>query len=200
MSKKVGTVVLDYFRFSRNHPANPLPRPATQVIVAMGGRAGEWVVRLKPEKPKEHSARKPHLAHDPLARAVPASSLETTMRFAIAAAISCLALVTFGLPAAAQDVENGRKVFQMCLACHGKDGPGPVLNGIFEKKIGSVEGFEYSEALEAANQKAQLWTEDALNQFLAAPQTYIPENKMAFGAVEDAQQRKDLIAFLKTLR
>ena len=116
------------------------------------------------------------------------------------ALLSTVALILSYLPVAAQDVENGRRVFEMCLACHETDGPGPVLNGIFERKIGSVEGFDYSEALANANAKAQLWTEEALNQFLAAPQTYLPDNKMAFGAVKDAKERKDLIAFLKSLR
>lgn len=102
--------------------------------------------------------------------------------------------------AGAQDIENGRQVFEMCLACHERDGPGPVLNGIYERKIGSVKDFNYSEALTNANAKAMLWTQDALSQFLSAPQTYLPDNKMAFGAVTDKKDRTDLIAFLKTLR
>ena len=100
----------------------------------------------------------------------------------------------------AQDVDNGRKVFDMCLACHEAGGPGPVLNGVYDRKMGAVEGFEYSETLANANAAAKIWTEEALDQFLAAPQTYLPDNKMAFGAVTDVKERKDLIAFLKTLR
>ncbi len=102
--------------------------------------------------------------------------------------------------ATAQDVDNGRKVFDMCLACHEAGGPGPVLNGIYERKMGAVKGFEYSETFTNANAEAKTWTEEALDQFLAAPQTYLPDNKMAFGAVTDTKERKDLIAFLKTLR
>ncbi len=111
-----------------------------------------------------------------------------------------LTLVLLTSPGVAQDVENGRKVFDMCLACHETDGPGPVLNGIFERKMGAVEGFEYSETFTKANADAKIWTEESLDQFLAAPQTYLPDNKMAFGAVTDDKERKDLIAFLKALR
>jgi len=109
-----------------------------------------------------------------------------------------LALLT--VPVVAQDAENGRKTFEMCLACHEAGGPGPVLNGIFERKMGAVEGFEYSETFAKANADGKIWTKVALDQFLAAPQTYLPDNKMAFGAVTDDKERKDLISFLKTLR
>lgn len=120
---------------------------------------------------------------------------------AIVATVLGYAMV-FAAPgqASAQDVGKGQQIYEMCLACHIENGPGPLLNGIVDRKIGSIDGFEYSEALAAANAKGQLWTEAALDQFLAAPQTYLPDNKMAFGAVTDAQERKDLIAFLKKLR
>lgn len=108
--------------------------------------------------------------------------------------------VTSASPLAAQDAARGQQTFEMCLACHIENGPGPDLNGVYERKIGAVDGFEYSEALAKANADGKTWTEDALDQFLAAPQTFLPENKMAFGAVTDAQERKDLIAYLKTLR
>lgn len=99
-----------------------------------------------------------------------------------------------------QDVQNGRAIFETCLACHDTAGPGPTLNGVYQRKIGAVEGFEYSEALAQANNKAQIWDDDALEKFLTAPQTYLPDNKMAFGAVTDAKDRKDVIAYLKTLQ
>lgn len=114
--------------------------------------------------------------------------------------LAALTLALLTAPAVGQDVEKGRQAFEMCLACHEAGGPGPVLNGIFESKMGSVEGFEYSETFAKANAEAKVWTEEALDQFLAAPQTYLPDNKMAFGAVTDDKERKDLIAFLKTLR
>ena len=122
------------------------------------------------------------------------------MRAVVLTTLLSVTILAAASPSRAQDVDNGRQIFEMCLACHIKDGPGPILNGIYDRKIGSVDGFEYSEALTQANEKAQLWTDKALDQFLAAPQTYLPDNKMAFGAVTDAKERKDLIAFLKTLK
>lgn len=122
------------------------------------------------------------------------------MRPGLATILIGFVIAFFTTPSGAQNAENGRQIYDMCLACHIDNGPGPALNGVYERKIGAVEGFEYSEALANANAKGQTWNEDALDQFLAAPQTYLPDNKMAFGAVTDPTERKDLIAFLKTLR
>ena len=54
-------------------------------------------------------------------------------------------------PVAAQDVENGAEVFKKCRACHqvgenAKNAVGPSLNGLFGRKAGTIEGFNYSEA------------------------------------------------------
>ncbi len=51
----------------------------------------------------------------------------------------------------AQDAAAGEKVFAVCKACHqvgatAKNAVGPVLNGLFGRKAGSVEGYNYSEA------------------------------------------------------
>ena len=55
------------------------------------------------------------------------------------------------VPAAAQDAAAGEKVFAQCRACHqigesAKNAVGPVLNGLFGRKAGSIEGFNYSAA------------------------------------------------------
>ena len=53
--------------------------------------------------------------------------------------------------ASAQDAAAGEKVFVICKACHqagdsAKNAVGPVLNGLFGRKAGSVEGYSYSAA------------------------------------------------------
>src|SRR6476646_5391531 len=55
-----------------------------------------------------------------------------------------------GSQASAQDAAAGEKVFAVCKACHqvgdnAKNAVGPVLNGLFGRKAGSVEGYNYSE-------------------------------------------------------
>lgn len=119
---------------------------------------------------------------------VPFIAIALTTSFALAA------------PLLAQDASRGEAVYEMCLACHVEGGPGPGLNGIVGRKAGAVDGFVYSEALAAAGEKGLVWTEDNLSKFLTDPLAFIPDNKMAFGAVADTQERADLIAFLKTLR
>ena len=52
--------------------------------------------------------------------------------------------------ASAQDAAAGEKVFLVCKVCHqvgenAKNAVGPVLNGLFGRKAGTVDGFSYSE-------------------------------------------------------
>jgi cytochrome c len=53
--------------------------------------------------------------------------------------------------ALAQDVEKGAIVFKKCAICHkigfgAKNLVGPELNGLDDRKSGSVPGFSYSDA------------------------------------------------------
>src|SRR5215217_9073752 len=62
------------------------------------------------------------------------------------------ALLLAGLGSAqAQDAAAGEKVFTQCRACHqigesAKNAVGPVLNGLFGRKSGTIEGYSYSPA------------------------------------------------------
>lgn len=97
------------------------------------------------------------------------------------------------------DLENGRRVFARCRSCHtiaegGPDMTGPHLWGVFGRQAGSVEGFRYSEALQAAD---FTWDAEHLDGWLLAPRDYLPGNRMAFPGLPDATDRRDLIAYLK---
>jgi cytochrome c len=71
---------------------------------------------------------------------------------------------------------------------------GPNLNGMFGRKSGMAPGFSYS----AANiNKAVVWEEDTLFEYLLAPKKYIPGTKMVFAGIKDAKERQNLIAYLK---
>ena len=108
-------------------------------------------------------------------------------------------LLTLSCSAAQPDVDNGRKLFAACAACHAPESPtktGPDLRGVFGRKAATVSGFRYSKAL----QKAKLvWNEMTLDAFLADPQVAVPGNLMPFPGLPDVAQRSDVIAFLKTL-
>jgi len=105
--------------------------------------------------------------------------------------------------ALADDAANGQKVFNRCRACH-NIGPGahnkvgPQLNGIVGRKAGSIAGFNYSDALKQKAAGGLVWTEANLEQYLDAPDAFIPNGVMAFAGVKNDAELKDLIAFLKT--
>ena len=105
--------------------------------------------------------------------------------------------------ASAQDVENGADVFKRCRACHdvgekAKIKVGPILNGIVGRKAGTIEGFNYSDANKKAGAEGWVWTEEKMMEYLLNPRAAMPGNKMAFAGIRDEQDRKDLIAYLKT--
>ena len=102
--------------------------------------------------------------------------------------------------ASAQDAAAGEKVFAVCKACHqvgdtAKNAVGPVLNGLFGRKAGSVEGYNYSEA----NKKSGItWSEEEFTKYIQDPKAVVPGTKMAFAGVKDPGKIKDLIAYLHT--
>jgi cytochrome c len=103
--------------------------------------------------------------------------------------------------ASAQDAEAGKAVFNKCKACHsteaGKNMVGPSLAGIVGRKAGTAAGFNYSEAMKGSG---KTWDAAALDAYLADPKGNIPGNKMVFVGVKDEADRKNLIAFLGTLK
>jgi cytochrome c len=122
------------------------------------------------------------------------------------ALVLALAMVgTFAHPSYAQDgnPEEGAEVFKKCRACHdvgptAKNKVGPLLNGIIGRQAGTIEGFEYSAANREAGGKGLTWSEDVLFKYLENPLTFMPGTKMAFAGLKDPQDRKDLIAYLRS--
>lgn len=103
----------------------------------------------------------------------------------------------------AQDAENGAETFKRCRACHdvgdnAKNKVGPILNGIIGRKAGTIEGFKYSDANMKAGANGWVWTEEKMMEYLLNPRAAMPGNKMAYAGLKDEQERKDLIAYLKT--
>jgi cytochrome c len=102
---------------------------------------------------------------------------------------------------AAGDAARGARFFHPCAHCHttepGEHLVGPSLAKVFERKAGTVEGFDrYSEALKKSG---SVWDAETLDKWLAAPAQFIPGNTMAFPGVRNAQARADLIAYLKAV-
>jgi cytochrome c len=94
-------------------------------------------------------------------------------------------------------------VFKKCRACHdvgpdAKNKVGPLLNDIVGRHAGSIEGFNYSDANKAAGTKGLVWTDDVLFKYLENPLSFMQGTKMAFAGLKDEQDRRDVIAYLKT--
>jgi cytochrome c len=79
-----------------------------------------------------------------------------------------------------------------------KNKVGPLLNDIIGRKAGTIEGFTYSDANKAAGGKGLVWSEEVMFKYLENPLAYMPGTKMAFAGLKDPQDRKDVIAYLKT--
>ncbi len=104
-------------------------------------------------------------------------------------------LLTAACPALAatgQDLFNDK-----CGDCHTIDPPSgtaPALKGVVGRKVASLPDFQYSDALKA---KGGVWTEAALDAFIASPKTYAPGTQMTAGA-GDPGDRKVIIEYLKS--
>ena len=109
------------------------------------------------------------------------------------------ALVIAGAtPALAQDPAAGEKVFQQCRACHqigpnAKNAVGPVLNGLFGRHSGSVEGYSYS----PANKNSGItWDEATFREYIKDPKAKIPGTKMVFAGIKNEKEANDLWSYI----
>ncbi|QJB70445.1 c-type cytochrome [Parasphingorhabdus halotolerans] len=120
----------------------------------------------------------------------------STTESAAAEATAEAAPVTFA--SLTGDPAKGKMAFAQCRTCHvtdpGVNMVGPSLAGIVGATAGSIKGYKYS----PANASSGItWTEEQLFEYLADPQAVIPKTKMIFAGMPDAQQRADVIAYLK---
>jgi cytochrome c len=69
------------------------------------------------------------------------------------------------------------------------------MHGIFGAEAGQVKGFNgYSGGLNGL-----VWDEVTLNRFIADPASVSSNTNMIFPPVQDAEERKKIIRFLKSL-
>ena len=96
------------------------------------------------------------------------------------------------------DLAKGEEVFKICATCHslnvGETKIGPTLHGIFGRKSGSVEGFQYSFAMKGKN---IVWDEETLDQYVKNPTVFVPGARMLTGGIADEEKRRNLILYLK---
>jgi len=144
------------------------------------------------------------------------------MKGLVSLSLAALALVLLGPLDAARaqggggDAEKGKKVFAKCMTCHrigddAKNMVGPVLTGVLGRQAGTMPNFQYSALNRAAGENGLDWTEDRIFEYLANPNAFLKKflteknkaslatgsTKMVFN-LPNAEERKDVIAFLKT--
>jgi cytochrome c len=101
------------------------------------------------------------------------------------------------------DAKKGEMLAKACLACHsfGKGEPakiGPNLYGIINNKQAHMDGFPYSDAIKDLGAKGGHWSYTNLNKFLWKPQSYAKGTKMTFPGFKKAEDRADVIDYLRT--
>ena len=120
---------------------------------------------------------------------------------AIALCVASLLLSVAMAARADGDAAAGRKIYQnKCLSCHGdaktKGTLGPSLVGIIGRHASDPAEGMTSRAMSEAN---FVWTEAVLDEYLAGPSNKVHGTIMPIG-ISNAQDRADLIAYIKTLR
>ena len=96
----------------------------------------------------------------------------------------------------AGDPLRGETIYHKCQGCHSLDRNrvGPKHMGLFGRQAGSLADFDYSAAMKNSG---IVWSEQTLDSFLADPRGVVPGTKMTYAGIKNAQDRADLIAYLK---
>jgi cytochrome c len=101
------------------------------------------------------------------------------------------------------NAEAGIKVAEKhCTVCHtfeagGKVVFGPNLFGIAGQPAAAIDGFRYSDALSSSG---LTWTDINLVGFLADPEGFIPGTTARFPGLKSAQDKSDILAYIKSLQ
>lgn len=100
--------------------------------------------------------------------------------------------------AAAQDLAAGAVSFKKCAPCHdvgpnAKNKVGPLLNGLDNRKSGSIEGYKYTDA---NKNSGIVWNEASFLEYIKDPKAKIPGTKMVFAGIRNETEAKNLWAYI----
>lgn len=103
-------------------------------------------------------------------------------------------------PLATYAADRGAEVYRACIACHTLspdqgNRAGPTLAGIFGRRIASLPGYNFSDALKKLD---IVWTPETVSKlFEVGPNAYTPGTKMPEQTIGSAEDRRALVEFLK---
>ena len=121
----------------------------------------------------------------------------------IAIVLAALAVAGTGSAADIGDAEAGAVLFKKnCASCHeigegAKNRIGPRLNGLFGRTAGTVEDVKYSPNMIRMGNDGLTWTARTLDAYIENPRALVSKTRMSFRGMADAQQRADVIAYLR---
>jgi cytochrome c len=107
---------------------------------------------------------------------------------------------------AEDDAAKGKAAYVKCAICH-QIGPGaktlvgPELNGIVGRRAAAIADYAmYSVAMKKLGAEGFVWSPENIDKWIADPKAMIPDSPMSltFQGIADAQERADIIAYLKT--
>ena len=101
--------------------------------------------------------------------------------------------------AGAQDLAAGATSFKKCAPCHdvgetAKNKVGPLLNGLNDRKSGTVAGYNYTDA---NKNSGIVWNEASFLEYIKDPKAKIPGTKMVFAGIKNETEAKNLWAYIK---
>ncbi len=97
--------------------------------------------------------------------------------------------------------EAGAKVARKCKSCHvmtkgGANRVGPAMWNIVGAEIAGRADYSYSKAMAAME---GTWGYEELDAYISQPKEYVPGTKMSFAGIKDADDRANLIVYLRSL-
>jgi cytochrome c len=101
------------------------------------------------------------------------------------------------------DAARGETLFgEECSACHqigeGADnGVGPRLNGLFGRRAGRIDGFEYSRSMSRMGADGLTWTLETLDAYVENPKALVSGTRMSYDGMADPGARFALLAYLR---
>lgn len=107
-------------------------------------------------------------------------------------------LASLGGDYANADLANGARQFRRCQSCHtlaegGRHTVGPNLHGVVGRAAASADRFNFSSQL---SESGLTWDLATLDAWIENPRALVPGNRMSFVGLRDAEDRRDVIAYL----